>query len=82
VPPEGRDAVAEAASVLLPISWILLQPYWDLTSGGTSHGGMAMMVIYPDYLSFDGKPTSSEYSADLQERLLKYVVTRYGDSCW
>jgi hypothetical protein len=47
-----------------------------------SHGGMALMIIHPDYISFDGKPKSSEYPADLYERLLKYVVTRYGDACW
>jgi hypothetical protein len=47
-----------------------------------SHGGMAMVIIHPDYLSFDGRPTYCEYSVDLYERLLKYVVTRYGDSCW
>ena len=47
-----------------------------------SHGGMALMIVHPDYISFDGKPTSHEYSADLYERLLKYVVTRYGDACW
>jgi peptidoglycan/xylan/chitin deacetylase (PgdA/CDA1 family) len=47
-----------------------------------SHGGMALMIVHPDYLSFAGRPTSSEYSADLYERLLKYVVSRYGDSCW
>jgi hypothetical protein len=44
-----------------------------ITCNGLSH---------PDYLSFDGKPTSSEYSVDLYERLLKHVITRYGDSCW
>jgi len=47
-----------------------------------SHGGMALTIVHPDYISFDGRPTSSEYSADLYERLLKYVVARYGDSCW
>jgi len=47
-----------------------------------SHGGMALTIVHPDYISFDGKPSSSEYSADLYEQLLKYVVTRYGDACW
>jgi hypothetical protein len=47
-----------------------------------SHGGMALMIVHPDYISFNGQPSSSEYPADLYERLLKYVITRYGDSCW
>ncbi len=47
-----------------------------------SRGGMALMIVHPDYISFNGKPSSSEYPADLYERLLKYVITRYGDSCW
>ncbi|BFU93455.1 MAG: hypothetical protein NTNFB02_01770 [Nitrospira sp.] len=47
-----------------------------------SHGGMALVIVHPDYMSFDGKPNSSEYSADLYEGLLKYVLTRYGDTCW
>jgi hypothetical protein len=47
-----------------------------------SHGGMALVIVHPDYISFDGKPNLSEYPADLYERLLKYVITRYGDTCW
>jgi hypothetical protein len=47
-----------------------------------SHGGMVLVIVHPDYISFDGKPTLSEYPADLYERLLKYVITRYGDQCW
>lgn len=47
-----------------------------------SHGGMALVVVHPDYMSFDGRPDSREYQADLYERLLKYVITRYGDTCW
>jgi peptidoglycan/xylan/chitin deacetylase (PgdA/CDA1 family) len=47
-----------------------------------SHGGMALVNVHPDYMSFDGKPNSSEYQVDLYERLLKYVITRYADTCW
>ncbi|MBX3300770.1 MAG: hypothetical protein KF693_01000 [Nitrospira sp.] len=46
------------------------------------HGGMALVIVHPDYISFDGKLNSREYPVDLYERLLKYVVTRYGDACW
>jgi hypothetical protein len=47
-----------------------------------ANGGMVLAIIHPDYISFDGQPTSFEYPADLYERLLKYVVNRYADSCW
>jgi hypothetical protein len=47
-----------------------------------SHGGMALVIVHPDYMSFDGKPNDSEYPADLYERLLKHVVSRYGNTCW
>lgn len=47
-----------------------------------SHGGMALAVVHPDYMSFDGKPKAWEYPVDLYERLLKHVITRYGDTCW
>jgi hypothetical protein len=47
-----------------------------------SHGGMALAIVHPDYMSFGGRPNSYEYPADLYERLLKHVITRYGDTCW
>jgi len=47
-----------------------------------SHGGMVLVNVHPDYISFDGKPNASEYPVDLYEQLLKYVTTRYGNSCW
>lgn len=47
-----------------------------------SHGGMVLVNVHPDYISFDGKPKASEYPVDLYEGLLKYVITRYGDTVW
>lgn len=47
-----------------------------------SHGGMVLVNVHPDYISFDGRPKASEYPADLYEQLLKYVLNRYGDTCW
>ena len=46
------------------------------------HGGMALLNIHPDYLDFTGKGSESEFSATLYESLLKYVATRYRDTCW
>jgi hypothetical protein len=47
-----------------------------------AHGGMALVNVHPDYMSFFGKCSSSEYPAELYERLLRYVLTRYRDDCW
>lgn len=46
------------------------------------HGGMALAIVHPDYMCFDGKPNDYEYPVDLYEQLLKYVTARYGDICW
>lgn len=46
------------------------------------HGGMALVITHPDYMSFDGKPSDREYAVELYERLLKYVMARYQDTCW
>lgn len=46
------------------------------------HGGMALTIVHPDYMCFDGKPNDYEYPVELYEQLLKYVTARYGDVCW
>jgi CelD/BcsL family acetyltransferase involved in cellulose biosynthesis len=47
-----------------------------------ARGGLALVIVHPDYMSFDGRRSSSEYGAELYEDLLKYVSTRYGSRCW
>ena len=47
-----------------------------------TQGGMSLLVVHPDYINFDGKTGSSEYSVDLYETFLKYVSSRYRDSGW
>ena len=47
-----------------------------------AHGGMAMLNVHPDYMNFDGKPRLAEYSAELYKSFLKYVASRYGETCW
>jgi hypothetical protein len=47
-----------------------------------AHGGMALVNVHPDYISFEGKPSSAEYAVEIYERFLKYVSSRYGDDCW
>jgi hypothetical protein len=47
-----------------------------------AHGGMALLNVHPDYISFAGRGGSSEYSAELYERFLKHVSARYRDAAW
>jgi hypothetical protein len=46
------------------------------------HGGMVLVNVHPDYIDFSGSGSASEFSAALYESLLKYVATRYRDTCW
>ena len=46
------------------------------------HGGMALVTVHPDYINFDGRISSSEYSAELYEGFLKYISNRYRETCW
>jgi hypothetical protein len=45
-------------------------------------GGMAFVIVHPDYLAFDQRPSSSEYSVDLYQDFLEYVQKHYQDSAW
>ena len=47
-----------------------------------AHGGLALVNVHPDYMSFDGRPGSSEYAADLYEDFLADVNNRYRSRCW
>lgn len=46
------------------------------------HGGLALVIVHPDYLNFDGKRRSGEYDARLYRELLQYVSRRYGQEAW
>jgi hypothetical protein len=46
------------------------------------HGGMAQVVVHPDYISFDNCRTSTEYPVAIYRDFLSYVVARYRDSAW
>jgi hypothetical protein len=46
------------------------------------HGGLALVNVHPDYMSFGGKRSASEYGADLYRAFLDYVTIRYRDSGW
>jgi glycosyltransferase involved in cell wall biosynthesis len=46
-------------------------------------GGMALVNIHPDYLSFGGKKTeASEYPAALYEQFLNYIQENYRGQYW
>jgi glycosyltransferase involved in cell wall biosynthesis len=47
------------------------------------HGGMAMVIVHPDYVSFNG--SASEYRSfpvSHYETLLEYLRQKYGSSVW
>jgi glycosyltransferase involved in cell wall biosynthesis len=45
-------------------------------------GGLALVNVHPDYMSFNGQIRVGEYSQQLYRDLLKYVANRYSDQCW
>ena len=45
-------------------------------------GGLALVIVHPDYISFNGEKQVGEYSVQMYRELLEYVVHRYGDQCW
>jgi glycosyltransferase involved in cell wall biosynthesis len=47
------------------------------------HGGMALVDVHPDYISFDGsRQTSTNYPVELYREFLTYVKTRYSAEYW
>ena len=47
-----------------------------------ARGGMALVNVHPDYMSFDRQNGASEYSAGLYEQFLTYVKERYAREAW
>jgi hypothetical protein len=47
-----------------------------------ARGGMALVIVHPDYMALDGPAGSAEYQAELYEDFLQYVRTRYGGDAW
>ena len=46
------------------------------------NGGLALVIVHPDYIGFNGQKRVGEYSLQLYRDLLEYVVERYADQCW
>ncbi len=48
-----------------------------------SKGGMVLVNVHPDYLSFDGnKPGMEEFPVEMYQDLLLYIQTRFKDQYW
>jgi hypothetical protein len=46
------------------------------------HGGMAFVIVHPDYLALEGKPSATEYHPDLYRDFLEYTREKYRDTAW
>ena len=47
------------------------------------HGGMALVIVHPDYVSFNGsRQTTTDYPAELYREFLTYVKTKYSGQYW
>jgi glycosyltransferase involved in cell wall biosynthesis len=47
------------------------------------HGGMVLVDVHPDYMSFNGsRQTTTEYPVALYREFLNYVKTRYAGEYW
>ena len=49
-----------------------------------AHGGMALLNVHPDYLSFgrNGESSAFQYPSGLYQQLLEHVKNTYGGDCW
>ncbi len=45
-------------------------------------GGLALVIVHPDYIGFNGQKRVGEYGLQLYLDLLEYVSKRYSDQCW
>jgi glycosyltransferase involved in cell wall biosynthesis len=45
-------------------------------------GGLALVIVHPDYIGFNDQKRVGEYSLQLYRDLLEYVSKRYADQCW
>ena len=46
------------------------------------HGGMALLLTHPDYMSFGGSPNFEEYHPDLYRDLLTHLESEYHGEYW
>ena len=46
------------------------------------HGGMALINVHPDYISFEGIGSRTEFPVAMYSDFLNYVKSNYGDDAW
>lgn len=47
------------------------------------NGGMALVIVHPDYVSFNGsRQTTTDYPAELYREFLTYAKTKYSGEYW
>ncbi len=46
------------------------------------HGGMALVIVHPDYLAFEDRGLRTEFPAALYEEFLSHVSAEYGEDAW
>ena len=46
------------------------------------NGGLALVIVHPDYISFNGEKQLGEYSVQMYRDLLEYAANRYSGQCW
>ena len=46
------------------------------------HGGMAFLIVHPDYVAFNGRPSSTEFAVAQYHDFLSYTLERYRDVAW
>lgn len=46
------------------------------------HGGMALINVHPDYISFEGTRTRTEFPVSMYSDFLNYVSSNYGNEAW
>jgi hypothetical protein len=46
------------------------------------HGGLALVNVHPDYTTFGGQPSRTEFPVALYEEFLTYVSAKFGADVW
>ncbi len=47
-----------------------------------ARGGMAFVIVHPDYMAFDDTPGASQYHPSLYRDFLEYVSRQYCETAW
>ena len=56
--------------------------FWAPVAPKVRTGGLALVNVHPDYMSFGPAKGRHEYDAGLYRALLQYVRNRYDGRCW